>query len=256
MFDKLPTQATPSIMFIVEILPKLVFSGIFVLIISLCATEVWRIWVPGKPVLAAFTYTKDGQASPEKGSHFAQLVRQDMSQVVRTHQRYDATMRDLLAGKVDNWNRSDEDRRAWRDFQEPENMPRRSIAGELELSKGLPDLDIEYQGINLTAILKRLRRTIRKPNEITGTVRERLGRLDIQAEHQGAKDSWRGFVFDAPSIDEASWELAAKLFHVLDKERMHAVYSIATDEEFALFMKALRQYHLYFDRNGEEKIRR
>ncbi len=253
---------------ITQVLLKLLSTGIFSLIIWLSARELWHIWVPGKPVIAEFDYSKDGESSTEEGLHFAQLMRHDLMQLELTHRTYYATIKDVLNGEMEQKEESDGETENTNG--ETEQLPRTDhidqanlLQSEIdlpELGKTLPDLEIELYGIDLSTILRRAQRAIRRPNEITGIVIERTGNLTVYSEFRQSGTSyderWHTFVSDVANKNEASYELGIRLFKMFAQTQIHDIYGVPNDGEFALFMNMLRNYQKYqlmHTQNKEEK---
>ena len=179
----------------VEIVTKGLYSVILAGVALLCAAEIFRVWTDRTLYIRAFEYTKEGADAPASGKSFASLLRNQQSLLLNLFKR------NAQEGDV---------------FFDPGKIRDIDI-GQVNTSL-LSSVKIEAQGVNITAILESLRRWVRTPNEIRGTVSE-VGKefhvhaiWDKAASPDGAHLEIRDYPL-APqgSRDSASFELACRV---------------------------------------------
>lgn len=231
----------------IQIAVKILFTGVLLLLISLCGIEIWRLWFDRTLVLVPFSYIRDGESVPEAGQYFTQLVSQDLNRlrdiynvsssgdvlIPRTDQSGD-----VLIASTDQIGRG-----------EPFRLPvlRKSV---------LSGVEIQAYGINLSMLAKALTRWIERPNEIIGNVSECTKRVDVYAELTSptpsatAKHPNCWYISQMADVNEASVALACRIFRMLTAIQ-YPLYAKVTDADFYVFTRALQNYHLYRTRLAE-----
>ncbi|HWT04833.1 MAG TPA: hypothetical protein VN224_03680, partial [Xanthomonadales bacterium] len=154
---------------IADALTRLLYSVILVSLIGICLGEIYRVWFDHTLYIQPFKYNKDGQDASAAGLAFAGLIRAQQ-----------AALRALLRSGPNDTTQI---------FARPLDIRGVGI-GRLDTSD-LSDVKVEAQGVNITAVLSALRRSVSHPNEITGSISE-LGKDHyVYASWSGAPKSIR-----------------------------------------------------------------
>lgn len=176
---------------------KAAYTVVLSVIVVLCGTEIFKLWFDRSLALTVFEFTKDGVPAAANGEAFTRRIEQQQ-RVLKT----------MFEGP----------RRATGNPILTEEVVSQFSVGNLNAVKlsasELADLKIEAQGINLTAILGRLRNWIRQPSVITGRVDQIGDTYHVFAEWRGRQGTSPSAVFynrahDSPR--EASFQIAARL---------------------------------------------
>jgi hypothetical protein len=250
---------------------RLLITAGLVVVIYLCCVEIWKLWFDRRIVLGAFTYTKDGQQAKEDGTQFPLLVKHDFDRIQFIHR---ANLAKIRAFSVRSAAPGDDlidvrprgpvrDVAPARDGRPLKQITSGDLRGREFLSgrqyfqgpeiyqAPLADVDITVYGVNLSALIKQLGRWIEQPNEIAGTVSERSGSIYVHSELSGrllrnAMDfDWDGDIPYKPNRNEASYELACRVFRVLAASDFNKVYGLIADHDFYLYTRALEHYQRY-----------
>ncbi len=186
-----------NLQFLMGLGAKVAYSVILVAIMLLCASEIYKIWGDRSPVLAVFEFNKEGSLIAASGEAFTRRIEQQQR---------------LLRSMFDGQGQSSSDPILTDDARI--QFGGLNVA-ELKTSD-LAEMKIEAQGINLTAILGRLRNWIRQPNEIRGRVDQVGDTYHVFAEwRELARTDREGKnrFYSEPHKDlrTASFEIAARL---------------------------------------------
>lgn len=218
---------------------KLLYSGTLLAGIVMLGTEIWRVWLDRALVLAPFSYLRDGTEAREAGQGFTLLFSHDLLR-----------FRDVYAA----------------DDEGGGGIPSTDQVGRgasIRLPESRPDVwsevEVEAYGIQVTKLLRRLSRWVRRPHEIAGNISERSKKLDLYAEVRGGRFSGRGApphwnLAQYESRDELSRALACRVLRFLAAQQTPRLFGAdraerrVTDEEFCGFLRGLEAYQLYQQR--------
>ena len=223
----------------VEIVTKGLYSAILAGVALLCAAEIFRVWTDRTLYIRAFEYTKEGADAPASGKSFASLLRNQQSLLLNLFKR------NAQEGDV---------------FFDPGKIRDIDI-GQVNTSL-LSSVKIEAQGVNITAILESLRRWVRTPNEIRGTVSE-VGKefhvhaiWDKAASPDGAHLEIRDYPL-APqgSRDSASFELACRVVWAQLASENEQIRRLS-ENDFCQFAGALRVFDRFLSARKNEATRK
>ncbi len=224
---------------------KVAYTVILAGIVVLCVSEGHKIWFDRSPVLAVFDYSKDGAAAPASGEGFTRGIQQQQS-----------LLRGIYEGRGQIRTNRILPQAAGQQFAGL------SVTPELRTSD-LSELKIEAQGINLTAILGRLRNWIRQPNEIRGRVDEVGGRYHVYAEWRQAKAAGgqgkRHYSEIHTETGRAIFEVAARLLWqdigaLSDAPPLaQRLIDKVTEDNFVKFMRAWVTYQTHAAARGRQE---
>jgi tetratricopeptide (TPR) repeat protein len=215
-----------------QIALKVLVSGLLAWIIVLCAWGLYRIWGRSELVYRNFTYTRDGANDATAGLHFTQLVNHEIRQLHRLLSPPKGTDDSFIIPTVNQQGGR----------VEAVDLPRLPEAL-------LPAIDIRAYGIQFSALANRLFQQVIPPNEIVGTVAENKGRFDVYVElHQIGTRAEEiipaALATEHTAKDAAAFATACRVYRMLGAQRK-MIYAEASDAEFEVFARALRQYQLY-----------
>jgi len=224
---------------------KVAYTVILAAIILLCASEIYKVWGDRSPVLAAFDFNKDGSAVAASGEAFTRRIEQQ--------QRLLRSMFDGQGKSAGAPILTDDARIQFGGLD----------VAELKTSD-LAELKIETQGINLTAILGRLRNWIRQPNEIRGRVDQVGDTYHVFAEWRELGEGRRGGsprFYSEPHKDlrTASFEVATRLiWQDIIRRRdppplARSLVDHLSEDEFVDFMGAWSIYQSYSAARGRNE---
>src|SRR5438132_1110496 len=169
-------------------LAKLAYSALLLAIIWLFLTELWRLWFDQSVFLGRFEFYENGESKPAQATAFAFLT--------SYHQK---RLRDALVAEQE---RRTKQGTTWSPpGAEPINISE-SALGQMEIT---------IQGVNVGAILQKLREWISPPNQITATIEKGAHGVRAAASWPRGPSRARGAKFDAQffQITEKSDESAA-----------------------------------------------
>lgn len=211
----------------VKVVYSLVLSGVA----ALCLREVWQVWCDNTLQYGQFVATKDGQDVPGQADTFRRLILQQQGLLYRLYSPSQAKPGEFRVGA------------------NPLTI-RLSDLGQLP-SSGLEDVKIEAGGINVTSLLAKLRRQIKTPNEITGSVDQIGTQIYISADWKSApRRNGKGtepHTFALPpqtDLNLASFDLACRIFLIRVAPTQPMLRS-ADEDQFCLFSTAFDTFHRY-----------
>lgn len=222
---------------LVQVGVKLVYSGILLGGMYLFATEIYRVWFDRTLVIAPFSYIKDGVESRESGQSFTRKLSHDLLRLQRLYNGYGHDSKESSIPTTDQRGRAMQ-------LEIPIKQP-----------DVLPEIEIEAYGIQVTDILRRLSRMIRRPYEIAGNISERSKRFDAYAEIRNSNlksaDTPHWYLPGRGGIDELSRDIACRVLLGLAADKapklygkQHSTQSV-TANEFCGFLVALESYERY-----------
>lgn len=231
---------------LLSIVVKVLFTGVLLLVITLCGLEIWRLWFDRTLVLVPFGYIRNGEPATEAGQNFTQLVSQDLNH-----------LRDIYTGRLSN---GDVLIPSTDQLGRGEDIPLPELRESV-----LSSIEIEAYGIHLSTIFRSLFRQIEQPNVIVGSISESSRGIDVYAELRnvapdvGAKmGQGRWYFSEMKDVNDASFALACRIFRIL-LARESPVYANVSDAEFCVFTRSLQSYQRYRSRlatmASEEEIK-
>jgi hypothetical protein len=169
---------------------KLAYSALLLAIIWLFLTELWRLWFDQRVFLGRFEFYEKGEAKPTQATSFAFLT--------LSHQK---RLRDAL---VTERERRTKQGTTW----SPPGAEPINIA-----ESALGQVEITIQGVNVGAILQKLREWISPPNQITATIEKGTSGVRAIASWPRGPSRAKGARVDAQffQIAEKTDESAAAL---------------------------------------------
>jgi hypothetical protein len=215
-----------------EILVKTLYTVILVAIAGVCVREVYQVWWDDTLQYGQFAATKDGADASATGDSFRRLIVQQQR---------------VLYGLF----KSERSRAGEFRFRN-DDLPIGAVTdlGNIPTSL-LDELKIEAAGINVSSVLSILRRGIKPPNEITGSVDELQNVFYVAAQwRQSPKRDGSGTearTFAPPSlstIDAASFDLACRIF-LARVASQHPVLRAAEEDDFCTFARGLFVFRSY-----------
>jgi hypothetical protein len=229
---------------------RIMLSAILVWVAFACLTEVYRLWFVRTVSLGPFAYVKDGVEAKDTGSLFAQEVNQDL-QIIHQLLKGEPSYRPPEAnGRV----RAETIAALARDS---------SSFGDIEIpalsNTMLADLEIQIQGVKVTELFRTLTKLIHPPDEVTGMVSERNGRITAQVELRHGL-AWSRPVLpsqearDHENRQEVSFALACRILYLLAADRDGSILKTYSPEELELYLRALRQFSLYKVLQAEARL--
>jgi hypothetical protein len=222
-----------------EIVAKAVYTFILLSVAGFCVHEVWLAWFDRSVSYGAFAASKDGESSDPTGNSFRRLIVQQQRRLFRLYQ----PDKSAKAGEF----------RAPGDAIHIQNV--RDL-GDIPKSL-LDDLKLEAAGVNVSSVLTTLRRWVRPPNEITGSVDQIGPVIYVTANwahsprREGSGTEARVFVLSPQSgLEAASFDVASRIF-LTRIAPFDEVWRQVEENDFCAFSRALAAFHDYVDaRNG------
>ncbi|HET6325776.1 MAG TPA: hypothetical protein VFG04_13950 [Planctomycetaceae bacterium] len=211
-----------------QIALKLAASVMLLLIGGMCLRGVWVIWFSKRFVYQPFAYTKDGAQDSPAGAHFTDLVDQELRSVDRLLSPPEDGQDPLVVIPTVN--------------QQGGQIARFELPTKKETL--IPELDIKAYGIQVSALANKFYEQVVPPDAVTGSVSETQGAFEVYADlrmRNSAPSST--LVSQLPTKNDAAFAIACHLFLRLPPKNQ--VLATATDAEFEVWMRALRQYQLY-----------
>ena len=216
-----------------EQLPRLLYSLILLLIAFVCFIEFKKVWFDQSVALAPFKYTKNGAADQAAGLNFAQVVESEFR-----------ILTDMWTG---GRHAGDEDRI----LTVEQALREEDILAPGTFKSAFSEVKFEAQGINLTAILEALRRWIRKPNQINGSVTNDGSVYMVYADwpqaparHGGGNEPMIWKLLPMESESEAASELACRIFWV-QAASANEKFKLTDGDGFCAYSGAWRSYQIY-----------
>jgi hypothetical protein len=223
-----------------EIVAKALYTFILLSVAGFCVHEVWLAWFDRTVQYGAFAASKDGESSDPTGNSFRRLIVQQQRRLFRLYQ-------------PDNKSSKAGEFRAPGDAIHIQNV--RDL-GDIPKSL-LDDLKLEAAGVNVSSVLTTLRRWVRPPNEITGSVDQIGPAIYVTANwahsprREGSGTEARVFVLPPQAgLEAASFDVASRIF-LTRIAPFDDVWKQVDENDFCAFSRALASFHDYVDaRNG------
>lgn len=218
----------------IEIAARALYTVLLLSLAGFCLREAWLTWNDNTIEYGTFAATKDGQNTDAAGNTFRRLI---VQQQRRLFQLYQPDSKLSKAGE----------------FRAPgEAIHIRSLSDLGDVPRSLlDDLKIEAAGVNVTSVVSTLRRWVRQPNEITGSVDQVGNTFYVTAswprapERSGWGTEARTFVLPPYSdIEAASFDAGCRIFLA----RIAAADSIwreVAENDFCAFSRALAAFKDY-----------
>jgi hypothetical protein len=216
----------------IEILVKVLYTLLLAGIAGVCVLEAWQVWFDNALQYGRFAATRDGVDAAATGDSFRRLIVQQQSVLYglfRGSGRKPGEFR-FLSGQ----------------------LPIHAAADLGNIPTSLLDqLKIEAAGVNVTSILTTLRRGIKPPNEITGSIDQLQNTFYVTAHWKDAPRpnsvGTEARTFTPPpqsTIDNASFDLACRIF-LTRVASGHPVLRSADEDDFCVFARAMSEFRSY-----------
>jgi len=149
---------------------RLAYSSIILALVAVLVTELWTVWSPRKVTLGNFSYFDDGTQDGGRTQSLALNIRHHMG-----------ILNDKLARE--HARREEESQLTGNSGRQIAELP----TGEFVLGREanlIGEIDLAFQGVNLSKVLTALRTRVAPPDAVSGTVSRR-------EERATATVSWR-----------------------------------------------------------------
>ena len=237
-----------------EILIKSFYTIVLIAIAGVCMREVWQVWFDDSLQYGHFAATKDGGDAASTGDSFRRLIVQQQRFLYSLFKGDRARQGSTIVSNTGE---------TFRVRPEDFHIAAVSELGDIPASL-LDQLKIEAAGVNVTSLLSTLRRGVKPPNEITGSVDELKGSFYVSAQwpqaprRDGKGTESRTFTPAAlATVDAASFDLACRIF-LARIAPSHPAFQNTDEDDFCAFARALAAFRSFItarDRalNEEEK---
>jgi hypothetical protein len=223
-----------------EIVAKLFYTAILLSVAGFCLHEAFQAWFDNELQYGTFAATKDG-ANVESGNAFRRLVVLQQRHLLQLYRTENTAAQPGEFGTPDKYRTLAVDLSAINFDFDVGSIPK----------SALDELKIEAAGVNVTSLLSTLRRWVRPPNEITGSVDE-IGKTVYAAadwprspRRAGFGTEPRSFMLSTQSgLEAASFEMAARIFfaHIASSD---AVWKDVEENDFCAYSRALASFQEY-----------
>jgi hypothetical protein len=227
-----------------ELLTKAFYTLILLAIAGICVREVAQVWWDKTLLYGKFAATTNGQDAPAQGDAFRRFIMQQQAVLFRLFK---------AGGSRPG---------AFRFGEREIELQNVSDLGHIPSSL-LDEVKIEAGGVNVSSVLSALRRTVKPPNEVTGSIDQLGNELYVVAQWRGALQrdgsNARTIILEPqPNLESASFDLACRIF-LTRVGTKHPVLREADEDDFCAFATALNDFRSYLaarDRAPSEEDRR
>jgi hypothetical protein len=222
-----------------EIIAKLFYTAILLSVAGFCVVEAYLAWFERSVQYGSFAATKDGENVDAAGNAFRRLIVQQQRRLLALYQP------DTKSAKAGEF----------RAPGEAIHIQKVSDLGYIPNSL-LDQLKIEAAGVNVTSILSTLRRWVRPPNEITGSVDQVEKTFYVTANwphsplRDGSGTEARAFVLSPQNgLEPASFDVACRIFFARIAS-FDVVWKDVSENDFCAFSRALAWFQDYVNQRN------
>jgi len=228
--------------FVIQIVARIVITGLLTLVIGLCASQIYRIWFDKTIVLNPFSYLKANDSSTTAGLYFTNLVSPDLLRLRSLYAPDNSGLAEASKKKSRVADRAAAEIPSISFLSEnalPFDLPRMSVTP-------FSSIDISAYGVKFSEIFKGFARWIEQPYAIDGTVSEFSGRVRVTATLQNppGRASPIHWSFEEKDAEGASFQLACQILQMLTAPHAKVIKE-TPPVEFCAFTKAWRDYQAF-----------